>query len=56
MERESPDEVRHFLFKQPGLNFEVWTLTDTPGELKKIETATEFLHNNREHENTGRNI
>ena len=43
LERESAAEIRHWLLKQPILHYEIWVIDRTPGDIKGIYTATEFI-------------
>lgn len=42
-EFESRDEVKHFLQSRIHAQLEVWILDRTPGELKEIVTAQNFI-------------
>ena len=42
LERDDPEEIRHYLRKHPVPDLEVWELTDFPGELQNIIPAEQF--------------
>jgi len=43
LEREDPEEVRHWLRKRPALNdCQVWILRDYPGGLEGVLSAKDF--------------
>ena len=44
LERESVEEIRHYLRKRPTSNYEIWQLSGMPGELKDIKSGDEFLN------------
>lgn len=53
LERSNPDVICHWIQRQPGRDYEIWVLDASPGELKKIVTANQFIleHENQNHEN-----
>ena len=50
LQRSSAEEVREWLKKRPTTNYEVWELDAFPGDLKAIQTATEFLNTTKQSE------